>query len=299
MSKYTTEVRYICESLAGLEHSQGYNSVNDVVDSARTQIFDFDYPIFDNDYKPILERKILKHYYTREIGLETYGLWKLKLDTKLNEIMPYYNKLYNSELIEFNPLYDVNITVDHQRVNTDKTTGESSDTYSGSMERTTENEYEAQNGNVYSDQKSETYGSNVTRTNESDGTTWVLNQDTPQNGLTDVEQMNYLSSATKQTEENESSGSDITTGNSSGTGSGTSTDTNSGNGSETENRSDSSESGREFENNFKGIEDYLEHVSGTHGGVSYSKKIMEYRKTFMNIDMMVIDELKSLFMYLW
>lgn len=73
-------------------------------------MFDFQFPIFDESYRSVIETKILRHYYTREIGLETVGLWKLKLNTKLNEIMPYYNKLYKSELIEFNPLYDVELT---------------------------------------------------------------------------------------------------------------------------------------------------------------------------------------------
>ena len=36
------------------------------------------------------------HYYTREIGLETVGLWKLKLNTKMNEIMPYFNQMYKT-----------------------------------------------------------------------------------------------------------------------------------------------------------------------------------------------------------
>ena len=49
-------------------------------------IFDFDFPIFDEDYKIPLEKKILRHYYLREIGFETLGVWKLKLNDKLNEI---------------------------------------------------------------------------------------------------------------------------------------------------------------------------------------------------------------------
>ena len=110
MSQYTTELRYICESLAGLEHSVGYSDIDEVIDNSYDKIFDFNYPIFDENYRPLLEKKILKHFYTREIGQETYGLWKLKLNTKMNEIMPYYNKLYNSELLEFNPLYDVDLT---------------------------------------------------------------------------------------------------------------------------------------------------------------------------------------------
>ena len=109
MSKYTTEVRYICETNAGLKESKGYKSVAEVIANSRTKIFDFDYPIYDESYRSVLETKILKHYYTREIGLETVGLWKLKLDTKMNEIMPYYNQLYKSALIEFNPMYTTDL----------------------------------------------------------------------------------------------------------------------------------------------------------------------------------------------
>ena len=121
MSKYTTEVRFICETAAGLETSEGYLSVNQIIKAALPSVFDFDFPIFDETYRPLLETKILKHFYTREIGLETVGLWKLKLDTKLNEIMPFYNQLYKSELIEFNPLYDVDLTRDHTLNRTEET----------------------------------------------------------------------------------------------------------------------------------------------------------------------------------
>ncbi len=114
MSKYTTELRFICESLAGLTESQGYDQVNWIIEQAAPKIFSFDFPIFDESYRSVLEKKILKHYYTREIGLETYGLWQLKLDTKMNEIMPYFNQRYKSETLEFNPLYDFDITRDHK-----------------------------------------------------------------------------------------------------------------------------------------------------------------------------------------
>ena len=88
MSKYTTEVRYICEMYAGLEESVGFADVGKVITDSRDKIFDFQYPIFDENYRAALESKILLHYYTQEIGLETVGLWKLKLQAKMNEIMP-------------------------------------------------------------------------------------------------------------------------------------------------------------------------------------------------------------------
>ena len=113
MSKYTTEVRFICETEAGYTESKGFNSIDNILDIAAPKIFNFDFPIFDENYRLPLEKKILRHYYTREISEETVGLWKLRLQDRLCMIMPYYNKLYESELLEFNPLYDVDYTRQH------------------------------------------------------------------------------------------------------------------------------------------------------------------------------------------
>lgn len=115
MSSYTTEVRYICERAIGLNQSVGNSSIRNVIAQAAPKIFDFEYPIFDPSYKSVLEQKILRHFYTREIAFETVGLWKLKLETKMTEIMPYYNQLYNSTLYEYNPYYDVDLTKTYNR----------------------------------------------------------------------------------------------------------------------------------------------------------------------------------------
>ena len=136
MSKYTTEVRFICEENAGVDHSMGYKSINQIITDAMSKVFDFDFPIFDETYRTGLERKILKHYYTREIGVETVGLWKHFLETRLNEIMPYYNKLYESELLQFNPLYDVDLTTNHSGSGTSASEGHKSDTENTNNTRT-------------------------------------------------------------------------------------------------------------------------------------------------------------------
>ena len=69
-----------------------------------------DYPIFDETYRAVLNKKIIDHYYVREIGAETAGLFKLYLNRRMAEIMPFYNKLYQSELLNFNPLEDFSKT---------------------------------------------------------------------------------------------------------------------------------------------------------------------------------------------
>ena len=63
--------------------------------------FDFQmtsYPIFDENYRETLNQKILYHYYENEIGFETASLFRFYLNNKLNEIMPYYNQLYNNQM---------------------------------------------------------------------------------------------------------------------------------------------------------------------------------------------------------
>jgi hypothetical protein len=69
-----------------------------------------DYPIFDkaNDgssvYRPLLNQKIVDHYHNREIGQETVNMFRFAMRRKMNEIMPYYNQLYRTTLIEFDPM---------------------------------------------------------------------------------------------------------------------------------------------------------------------------------------------------
>lgn len=131
MSKYTTEVRFICENSAGLSESEDANNVDSILDKCWNKVFNFDFPIFDENYRQVLCRKILKHYYTREIAHETVGRWKLALNAKLNEIMPYYNQLYKSELLEFNPFYDVDLTRSREGSGTSNRTSNNTETNSG------------------------------------------------------------------------------------------------------------------------------------------------------------------------
>ena len=60
--------------------------------------------IFDECHRKELNDKIIEHYYFREIGAETPDRFNFYLRRKMREIMPYYNQLYISEMIKFDPL---------------------------------------------------------------------------------------------------------------------------------------------------------------------------------------------------
>lgn len=282
MSKYTTEVRFICEQASGLTESKGYNDTNSIIDLAIPKVFNFDFPIFDEKYRVVLERKILKHFYTREICEETVGLWKLRLDTRLNEIMPYYNKLYNSELLEFNPLYTVELTRNRKTDLDSKRSENENINDTSSSSKSTKN-----NGTVDSTNTTTTTSNgNGTSNNTSED----LYSDTPQGALSGVESNTYLTNARKVTD------SGITTSNTSNNsnviGKVESGETESSTTSETYGRI------RANNDNLLSTEDYLESVSGYEGAVP-SDLLQKYRETFLNIDVMIINNLEDLFFQLW
>ena len=69
-----------------------------------------DYPIFDADYRDELNKKIIERYWNREIGMETIDMFTFALRRKMNEIMPYYNQLYETEKLIHDPLSTMDIT---------------------------------------------------------------------------------------------------------------------------------------------------------------------------------------------
>ena len=247
MSHYTTELRYVCETLAGLSESVGYNDINSVIENSRDKLFNFSFPIYDENYRGVLETKIIKHYYTHEIGSETVGLFQFRLDTRLNEIMPYYNELYRSAMLEFNPLYDVDITETHE--GSGEKIGEGTDNSENSIERETAGEWTGSNTN------------------------YNLYSSTPQGGLTNVDNEEYLTDARKITDASSYSDS--------------------------ENETVSENKSRTTTDNVTTTDEYIRTIKGKRGSASYAKMIMEYRKTLLNIDMMIIKELANLFMLIW
>lgn len=308
MGKYTTELRSICESLAGYEESKGYMSVGDVISNSRDKIFSFDYPIFDTEYKSVLETKILKHFYFREIGAETFGRWQLWLDARMNEIMPYYNKLYESELLEFNPLHDVDYTRTGNRDGenggtvTDKMAGTVQDAFTGNVEA-------HGTGTIATDTDgSETQTDNTTQTrnisNAPKMERWDEFSDTPQGALTDVRNLNYLTNARHITEDGTGSSESGTVQNT-----GTVTNATDMTQTQTRNTTDTQETANNNTRTYNttgtktnaltSTEEYVERIQGKMGTTSYAKMLEEFRETLLNIDVLIINQLNDLFFGLW
>ncbi len=295
MSKFTTEVRFICETAAGLEESKGYNSVAEILNNVANIVMP-NYPIFDEAYRKVLNTKILKHYYTREIGMETVGLWKLHMDERMNLIMPKYNKLYESALIEYGIFDDVDLTTTRE-IDGGRNENKQATTIGSASTNENESSSETIDRDSTANNSSETISANAGQ-NASEAKQVQKYSDMPQGGITNLENSNYLTNAT--IDEKSGGGSDSTMGTAQSEGSQVFNEDVGTTGSRNNNtqRRDSEE--RTEENRITNTEDYLEHIVGKHWATgSKAKMIKEYRDTIINVDQMIIDELSDLFFGLW
>lgn len=204
--------------------------LRDIVNS-QPEIGLVSYPIFDEAYRPQLNKKIIEHYLLREIGVETVEMFVFMLQRKMNEIMPIYNQLYKSELLAIDPLLTFRQT----------TVTKSS---AANVDKSVENSSASNEGRTGS--KSRTVSSEM-----------------PQTMLSD--EGDYATSAADAVSETDATGGSTSSGTSEREGSQTG-------------ESEATASG------FAG---------------SMSAMLMEYRQTFLNIDMMIIGELDTLFMGVW
>jgi len=190
-----------------------------------------EYPIFDEAYRVGLNKKIIDHYHNQEIGQETVDMFIFAMKRKMNEIMPFYNQMYTSQLLEIDPLLTFRST--------------SHGTGSGTADGTSTNTGAA------------------TNSSGSDSASTALNSNYPQTALTETEQ--YADTGASSTSNSTATGSADTVDNSANTNAQTSMSQND--------------------------------TSGFSG--SMSQLLLQYRETFVNLDLAVIGELSTLFMLLW
>lgn len=216
MAEYTVELRKIVES--GIP------------------IFDFPYPFYDETKRKEFEEKFIKHFYFREIGCETVDRFKWFLADKMNVVFPFYNELFKTALIEYDKLYNYDMSETYTRniesnqkgggvsstvgrftgeqdteskqnktvdtVGTSDTIGSDTEKETGTSETNTEG--------TSNTTTSETANGNASKSSNSDVRKKFL--DTPQ-GLTDLTDSKYLTSLNQDTATATETGNDSRTTN--------------------------------------------------------------------------------------
>lgn len=273
-ARYTTLLRDICEFYADKDIN-GLSNINDILDKSWNIIFTKNWEIFDESYRKILCEKILRKYFTREICAETVELWKLWLDATMCEIMPMYNQLYESTLIKYDVFNNVDVTTtfDKSGKEDSKNIGNTNITDNGTQTTNGKN-----TGSIKGNTKAET---------KSNATEWNLHSDTPQGGIAGVEDEQYLSDATKHT-----NNSDVTN-------TGTNSESNSSEINSTTKSTNNQTNNSTNKGTKESSEEWTQRIFGKNNGQSNSMLLKEFRDNILNIDQMIIKDLEPLFFQLW
>lgn len=112
MATYTTRIREYIESFTDWKNVNA--TTYDKIATGRPHLFDFSYPWYNEDEtsRVEFERMFIIHFYMSEIGFETIGLFKLKLNDTLTLNMPRYKAMYDSNLSVAQILENTNMTFD-------------------------------------------------------------------------------------------------------------------------------------------------------------------------------------------
>ena len=334
MSIYTTQLRYIVERKQQEAHSDP-----DDYSAAYEYLGLNEYPIFDETYRARLNRKIVEHFWFREIGYETAAQFAWYLRRTMNEVMPYFNQLYLSEGVitdpitnkkyGWNELYDMaqgggTTTETSNRATGGKTVDEHVDddidygrtendtkTFGKTTGSTTTTAYGRTQGTVNGGRDSTMEGGTHER---------VIHSDTPMNQISNsgVEDLNYASDVTYTDRNGNALGytdyggtTNISTG-------GSDTTTGSVQDGGTEGLSKTAGGGDDRDIDTTRTESTTSSASGSsetvrdldesgsrehnvigYDGIAPADLLMKWRKSFLNIDLQVIASLETLFFGLW
>jgi hypothetical protein len=306
MANYTMELREYIEMWSQDNDSM---SIRDRIEAGRPKLFSFDYPIFDPDYKKVFETHFIRRFYMREIGFETEELFKFYLENYLIINMPYWNKVFLSEQMEF-PIFDntkMDVTENRtkdQTVNTTSTTdGTSNATSDATNNQTTDSTHNVTNHET----NNRTQNQDTTGSITNDDFKRDLSADTPDTrlGLTATDGQGLLDYASKIDESTvnnhqTNTGSSDTTDNSTIDGTNDTTVHATGENTTHETTDQTTTVNNTGNSTIHDVDDYVESKVGKIGSQTYASMMNEYRDSLLRLENTIFKEMeKELFMLVY
>lgn len=242
MAKYTLELRTILKD-------PNFN------------LWNFEYKFYDAEARANFEEKFEERYYFNEIGYETIGRFQQRLKWKLNEIAPYYEQIYQTELESRNIKFLLNKDLREEFIRELET------------DRGTVNE--SQNTSISN--ASTNTNSDSTSTNSETSTSKTSDM---MNGLGDVGLSDgNLTAMGNNVNSNNSNNKDVS--------------------SATTNTNDSNNATSNTNTKGTDTEKTTLISQGNIGVTSSATLLKEWREVIINIDSMILDELRFLFMTIY
>lgn len=275
------------------------------------------YPIFNENYRETLNSNIINAYMDYEIAFETYLMFEHKMSARMALIMPMYNKLYETEAMQYDPLLwgvsegESSSIVDSQ--GNSQSTGISDASIkseSGSVGIVGDSGKVITNGSVTasgSDITTSVGDKNSNAKQNSSSDSRVVDSDAPQNqlqsGVNPITDMRFASTAKWGLDKQDSATNDSETHSSTSTvkhgkvdtTSNTNTTSSEQNSTSTDSSETSSVAGSENATTTKNATNGNTKTKDKYNNVDPAISIANYRKNLVNIDMMIIEELHDLF----
>ena len=264
MSDYTIDLRHVCD-IYGRDEVESWFMSYDMTDYLKPEQIS---KIMENNpnYKKKLAKKIVDHYYMREIGYETPALFSHFAKVKMNEIMEAKLPILWSKYIEFDPLVNVDYV----------------ESYTRNIKGENQTQSETDTSENVKDKRSQENEGETTSVSKDESSGLIVNSDTPQGQIskTSILQGAYASSTTA----NEGV-SDITS------------KTNVGNNQSSEAKIDRATSGSyNQEGKDNKDETFRRTMRGNSGVMTTAQKlIQQYRDIVIALDKEIIEECNSLF----
>ena len=250
-----------------------------LIEQTDFELFDFDYPVTDPNFKEKIEEDVTEYFYSYEIGFETPDMFKQKFRAKFRRIMTYYNELYNTTLLEYNPLINYKMSELMEQLTN---TGHSEDSIQDLTSNTQTDDESTRTDNLQTTSDS-TRTDNLTRTIDESNTT----SDYPQQPIAGG---SYASGAGERDSTEVNTGTVLDEGTTSQTG--TVKDAGTGNTNRTDNttsnRTGTSTVNLDYEKTIEGLT-----------GTSYQDLIAKERDNILRISNMIINDLKTLFILIY
>lgn len=269
-------------------YAESYDT-RSLIENGRKKLFNFSYPIFDEAYRPIFETNFIRNFFMREIGHETEAYFQFRLETWLLINMDYYNALFKSTLLEYNPLINSDMKTTYNKKN---------DTNRNDNRQTTANTSGTDSNEVNATQNSNsTVTSNQTSngTNTNEDFTRDLESDTPENRLAiTTNDGNGVIEYASKIGESKGKGSQNSTNETNSESHNDSTQNANSTASSESNVNSSQTDNATSE--IKNIEDYVQSTIGKNGNITYPEMIMQYRKSLLRIEKEMFREMNELFM---
>lgn len=255
------------------------------------ELFDFPYKFDDVNFKKQIEQAVIDYYYNYDIGTETPAEFKRRFQAKWLSIIDYYNQLYNTTLLTYNPLINYKLTEALEQLATSNST-------QNSITDTTSNGTTTQEG---SDVLEQTTSTDSTRTDNLTANTTTSSNGSGNEKTSDYPQQaiaggDFLEGEKASTTSTSGTNKTLNTGTQTNAGTGRNDSTTTSNNTAT-NEDIANTTGKltaEGTNNTT-YEKTIEGLTGT----SYQELIVKERQNLIRLIPMIIGELKPLFILVY